>query len=183
MEITVVDFGGLGNYRTWSGLSIGENLILRKFPGLVRGREFSRHQVTPPTILLCYIYTVHYFFVFYKDVPYLASELIRLFQVWLHIRQALVTVYLKCLSPSMRTLTFASILFLHGSTHGLFHGFRRGSHLLEEMAMLDAEFGGGGGGKKEEVTEGRKGEERGGGREQRRKKERFVYVCVCTNKM
>lgn len=109
MEITVVDFGILGNYRTWSGLSIRENFILRKFLPLERGREFSRHQVTPPTILLCY--TVHYF-VFYKNVPYLASELIRLHQVWLHIREALVTVYLKCLSPSMRTLTFASIFFL-----------------------------------------------------------------------
>jgi len=158
---------------------------LRKFPGLERGREFS-HQVTPPTILLCY--TVHYFFVFYKDVPYLASELISLHQVWLHIRKALklVTVYLKCLSPSMRTLTFASIFFLHGSAHGMFHGFLRGNHLLEEMATLDAEFGGGGGGRKEEVTEGRKGEKRAGGREggsKGGKRREGLFMCVCANRM
>jgi len=111
-----------------------------------------------------------------KDVPHLALELIRLHPVWLHIRETLVTVYLKCLSPSMRTLTFASIFFLHGSTHGMFHGFLlRGSHLLEEMAMLDAEFGGGGG------EEG--GSDRGkeGGREGRREgaKEEEGEVCVC----
>lgn len=78
----------------------------------------------------------------------------------------------------MRTLTFASIFFLHGSTRGLFHSFLRGSHLLEEMATLDAEFGREGGGRKEEVTEGEKEEERAGGREQRRKERRVLCVCV-----
>ena len=39
----VVVVGGLGNYRTWFRLTCSriENLTLRRFAGVQRGREFS----------------------------------------------------------------------------------------------------------------------------------------------
>lgn len=59
------------------------------------------------------------------------------------------------------------------SLHGIFHGYLRGSHLLEEMATLNAEFAG-----RKRWKEG-EGEERVGRNEGGSKVGRVaVYTCA-----